>query len=55
VSNFGTFGATYDSLSAVIVLLFYIFISSAVLMFVAEVNAQIYHHVAGSEDAGGKW
>ncbi len=42
-------------LSAVIVLLFYFFISSAVLMFGAEVNAQIYHHVAGSEDAGGKW
>ncbi len=55
VSNFGTFDATYGSLSAVIVLLFYFFISSAVLMFGAEVNAQIYHHVAGGEDAGGKW
>lgn len=51
VSNFGNYGATYGSLSAVIVLLFYFFISSAVLMFGAEVNAQIYHHVVGDEGA----
>ena len=51
VSNFGNYGATYGGLSALIVLLFYFFISSAVLMFGAEVNAQIYHHVAGDEGA----
>jgi membrane protein len=54
VSNFGSYGATYGSLGAVIVLLFYFFISSAVLMFGAEVNAQIHHHVAGDEDVGGE-
>ncbi len=54
VSNFGNYGATYGSLSAVIVLLFYFFISSAVLVFGAEVNAQIHLHVAGDEAAGGK-
>ncbi len=54
VSNFRNYEATYGSLGSVIVLLFYFFISSAMLMFGAEVNAQIYHHVAGSEDAGGK-
>jgi len=54
VSNFGSYDATYGSLGAVIVLLFYFFISSAVLVFGAEVNAQIRHHVAGNKAAGGK-
>lgn len=46
VSNFGSYEATYGSLGAVIVLLFYFFISSAVLMFGAEVNAQVHHNVS---------
>ena len=51
VSNFADYGATYGSLGAVIVLLFYFFISAAVLLFGAEVNAQLYHHAAEGEDA----
>jgi membrane protein len=43
VSNFGSYGATYGSLGAVVVLLFYFFISSAVLLLGAEVNAEVYH------------
>lgn len=52
VSNFADYGATYGSLGAVIVLLFYFFISAAVLLFGAEVNAQLYHHAAEGEDTG---
>ena len=36
-----------------IVLLFYFFISAAVLLFGAEVNAEIYHQVAEGEDEDG--
>lgn len=43
VSNFGSYGATYGSLGAVVVLLFYFFISSAVLLLGAELNAEVYH------------
>lgn len=41
IANFGSYGATYGSLGAVIVLLLYFFISAAVLLFGAEVNAVI--------------
>lgn len=43
VKNFANYSATYGSLGAIIVLLFYFFISAAVLLFGAEVNAQIYY------------
>jgi membrane protein len=51
VSNFADYGATYGSLGAAVVLLFYFFISAAVLLFGAEVNAQLYHHAAEGEGA----
>lgn len=54
VSNFASYSATYGSLGAVIVLLLYFFVSAAVLLFGAEVNAQIYYHFAESEDEGEK-
>lgn len=53
VSNFGTHRATYGALAAVIALLFYFYISAAVLLFGAEVNAEIYREVAESEDEDG--
>ena len=53
VSNFGSYSATYGALAAVIVLLFYFYISAAVLLFGAEVNAEIYREVAESEDEDG--
>ncbi len=52
VSNFASYSATYGSLGAVIVLLLYFFISAAVLLFGAEVNAQIYYRFAEDEDEG---
>lgn len=47
VSNFGNYTATYGSLGGVIVLLLYFFITAAVLLFGAELNAAIYHAVLG--------
>jgi membrane protein len=45
VSAFGNYGATYGSLGGMIVLLLYCFISSAVLLLGAALNAVIYHFV----------
>ncbi len=42
ISNFGNYNATYGSLAGVIILLLYFFISSAVLLVGAEINAVIY-------------
>jgi membrane protein len=44
VSNFADYNATYGSIGAVIVLLFYFFISSAILLYGAEVNAVVQEH-----------
>lgn len=44
VQNFGHYDATYGSVGAIIVMLLYFFISSAVLLFGAELNAVIEHH-----------
>lgn len=41
VQNFGNYNATYGSIGAVIILLFYFYLSSAVLLFGAEVNAVV--------------
>ena len=53
-SNFANYSATYGSLGGVIVLLLYLFISSAVLLLGAEVNAVLYHQAAGGGDRGGE-
>lgn len=45
VGTFGNFGATYGSLAGVIALLLYCFLSSAVLLLGAALNAVIYHVV----------
>ena len=42
VENFGNYGATYGSLGGMIVLLLYFFVSAAVLLLGAEVNAVIH-------------
>ena len=54
VSNFTDFSAIYGGLGAIIVLLLYVFISAAVLLFGAEVNAEIYRGFADGEDEGKK-
>jgi membrane protein len=50
VTNFADYNATYGSIGAIIVLLLYFFLSSAVLLFGAEINATIEKqaHVDGS-------
>ncbi len=52
VQNFGSYSATYGALAAVIVLLFYFFISASVMLFGAEVNAEAYREVAEDGDNG---
>jgi len=42
VSNFSNYNATYGSVGGVIVALTYFFISAAVLLLGAELNAQVY-------------
>lgn len=42
LANFGNFNATYGSLAGVIILLLYFYLSSAILLLGAEVNAVIY-------------
>jgi membrane protein len=54
VQNFGNYSATYGSIGAIIVLLLYFFISAAVLLFGAEVNAVIEHHAPEGKDPGEK-
>ncbi|WP_235953587.1 YihY/virulence factor BrkB family protein [Noviherbaspirillum galbum] len=44
VGNFGNYNAMYGSIGSIIVLLLYFFISSAVLLFGAEMNAVIERH-----------
>ena len=44
VTNFADYNATYGSIGAVIVLLFYFFISSAILLYGAEVNAVVQEY-----------
>ena len=54
VSNFGNYNAMYGSIGAVIVLLLYFYISSAVLLFGAEINAVIEHYSPTGKDHGEK-
>ncbi len=54
VQNFGNYDATYGSIGAVIVLLLYFYISAAVLLFGAEMNAVIEHASTQGKDDGDK-
>lgn len=42
VSNFANYSATYGSLGGVVILLFYFYLSSMVLLLGAEINAEVY-------------
>ena len=46
VNNFGNYGATYGSLSAVVVLLTWLYLSSYILLFGAELNSEVEHQTA---------
>lgn len=50
ISNFANYNATYGSLAGVIVLMLYIYISSAVLLLGAEVNGVIFQAKHGDEE-----
>ncbi|CAA9516264.1 MAG: Ribonuclease BN [uncultured Sphingomonas sp.] len=52
VSNFGNYGATYGSLSAVVVLLTWLYLSSYVLLFGAELNSELEHQTAKDTTSG---
>ena len=54
VQSFADYNATYGSIGAIIVLLFYFYLSSAVLLFGAELNAVIEHHSSEGKDPGEK-
>ncbi|PWQ83542.1 hypothetical protein DKY64_21810, partial [Stenotrophomonas maltophilia] len=47
VSNFGNYGATYGSLSAVIVMLTWLWLSAFVFLLGAELNAELERQVEG--------
>ncbi|RZI42636.1 YihY/virulence factor BrkB family protein [Herbaspirillum sp. HC18] len=54
VGHFANYNATYGSIGAIIILLLYFFISSAVLLFGAEINAVIEHHSSEGKAPGEK-
>jgi len=54
VANFANYSATYGSIGAIIIFLFYLYISSAVLLFGAEMNAVIEHHAREGKAPGQK-
>ena len=54
MQNFADYNATYGSIGAIIVLLLYLYISSAVLLFGAELNAVIEHASVEGKDPGDK-
>lgn len=54
VSNFADYNATYGSIGAIIALLFYFFLSAAVMLFGAEINAVIEHYSPEGKNPGEK-
>lgn len=54
VQNFADYNATYGSLGAIIILLFYFYLSSAILLFGAEVNATLERYRKDGKDPGEK-
>ena len=43
VANFGNYNATYGSLGAVVILLTWLYLSSYILLFGAELNSELEH------------
>lgn len=52
VANFGNYNATYGSLGAVVVLLTWLYLSSYILLFGAELNAELEHQTAEDTTSG---
>ena len=54
VQNFANYNATYGSLGAIIILLFYFYLSAAILLFGAELNAVLEHRRKDGKPLGEK-
>jgi membrane protein len=54
VGHFADYNATYGSVGTIVVLLLFFFISAAIMLFGAELNAVIEHHVPEGKDPGEK-
>ena len=52
VANFGSYNATYGSLGAVVVMLTWMYLSSYVLLFGAELNSELEHQTAKDTTEG---
>lgn len=52
VKSFGNYGATYGSLSAIVVLLTWLYLSSYLLLLAAELNSEIEHQTATDTTTG---
>ena len=52
VANFGNYNATYGSLSAVVVMLTWMYLSAYILVFGAELNAELEHQTAADTTTG---
>ncbi|MDF3031675.1 MAG: Ribonuclease protein [Moraxellaceae bacterium] len=54
LKNFGNYNAMYGSIGAIIIMLLYFYLSAAVLLFGAELNAVIEHAAPEGKDPGEK-
>jgi membrane protein len=54
LANFGNYNAMYGGIGAIIILLLYFYLSAAVLLFGAELNAVIEHRSASGKNPGDK-
>lgn len=52
VSHFGSYGETYGSLGAVVVLLLWLFLSAFVVLLAGEINAEMEHQTAQDTTVG---
>jgi membrane protein len=53
LENFANYNATYGSLGAVIGLMMWMWLSAIVVLFGAEINAEMEHQTARDSTAGG--
>ncbi|MFC0199365.1 YihY/virulence factor BrkB family protein [Paracoccus rhizosphaerae] len=54
ISNFGTYDATYGSIGAVIILMFWLYIAGFVMLVGSEINALLEHHSKEGKRKGEK-
>lgn len=53
-SNFGDYDATYGSIGAVIILMFWLYIAGMVILFGSEINALVEHYAPDGKEKGEK-